>query len=133
MEIYTLNSYFVAQSGYYNKLYRVTSRDLTDGRTDTGGWGSENEKTGNYIQATYIRPVYVTSFTVAGGFVPSWGSDIRRGYGKLDLEYSFDGRIWLKVVRHIFLTKNTYSLKRKQRVLFPGSICILIEWIVLLA
>ena len=97
MEIYILNDYQVTENGYYNNIYHVTSRDLTDGRTDTGGWGSETAKTGNYIQATYVRPVYVTSVTVAGGFVPSWGHDIRRGYGKLDLEYSLDGKSWLKV------------------------------------
>jgi hypothetical protein len=53
MEIYILNDYSVAQSDYNNKLYRVTARDLTDGRSDTGGWGSETAKIGNYIQATY--------------------------------------------------------------------------------
>ncbi len=97
MELYILNDYQVTENGYYNNIYHVTSRDLTDGRTDTGGWGSETAKTGNYIQATFLRPVYVTSVTVAGGFVPSWGHDIRRGYGKLDLEYSLDGKSWLKV------------------------------------
>ncbi|XP_028415563.1 ficolin-1-like [Dendronephthya gigantea] len=96
MEIYTLNGYFVSQSGYYNNRYHVTSRVLTDGRSDTGGWGSESENAGNYIQATYIRPVYVTSLTVAGGFISSWGHDVRPEYADLDLEYSFDGKSWLK-------------------------------------
>lgn len=97
MEIYTLNGYFVSQSGYYNNRYHVTSRVLTDGRSDTGGWGSETEKAGNYIQASYIRPVYVTSLSVAGGFIPSWNHTVRPGYADLDLEYSFDGKSWLKV------------------------------------
>ena len=95
--IHALNDYQVTENGYYNNIYHVTSRDLTDGRTDTGGWGSETAKTGNYIQATFLRPVYVTSVTVAGGFVPSWGHDIRRGYGKLKLEYSTDGNNWKTV------------------------------------
>ena len=97
MEIYILNDYLVTQSGYYNILYHVKSRDLTDNRTDTGGWGSKTAKTGNYIQATFLRPVYVTSVTVAGGFIPSWGHDIRHGYGKLDLEYSHNNKLWLKI------------------------------------
>jgi hypothetical protein len=92
-----LNDYYVVENGYYDNLYHVTSRDLTDGRTDTGGWGSETAKTGNYIQATYVRPVYVTSVTVAGGFVPSWGYDTKQGYGFMDLEYSSDGKVWNKV------------------------------------
>ena len=95
--IHALNDYQVTENGYYNNIYHVTSRDLTDGRTDTGGWGSETAKTGNYIQATYVRPVYVTSVTVAGGFVPSWGHDTKQGYGFMDLEYSSDGKVWNKV------------------------------------
>ena len=97
MEIYVLNKYLVAQSGYYNNLYNVTARDLTDGRTNSGGWGSETPKVGNYIQATYVRPVYVTSIIVAGGFIPSWGHDIKPRYGMLDLEYSHDNKSWMKV------------------------------------
>ena len=100
MEIYVLNDYLVTQSGYYNILYHVTSRDLTDGRTDTGGWGSETAKTGTFIQATFARPVYVTSVFVAGGFIPSWGHDLKQGYGKLDLEYSYDNKSWLKVIEY---------------------------------
>ena len=106
MEIYILNDYSVAQSDYNNKLYRVTARDLTDGRSDTGGWGSETAKIGNYIQATYSRPVYVTSVTLAGGFIPSWGKAIKAKYGRMDLEYSLDGKTWLKVITQF---KHTWS------------------------
>ena len=88
----------MAQSGYYKNVYRVTARDLTDGRTDTGGWGSETARIGNYIQATFLRPVYVDRLTVAGGFIPSWGIDIRANYGKINLEYSLDGIKWMKVI-----------------------------------
>ena len=85
------------ENGYYNIIYHVTSRDLTDGRTDTGGWGSRTAKTGNYIQATYVRPVYVSSITVAGGLIPSWGAETIKEYGFMDLEYSLDGKLWKKV------------------------------------
>jgi hypothetical protein len=85
------------ENGYHNNLYHVTSRDLTDGRTNSGGWGSQTPKVGNYIQATYVRPVNVTSVIVAGGFIPSWGHDIKPGYGFMDLEYSSDGKKWNKV------------------------------------
>jgi hypothetical protein len=95
--IHALTDYQVTENGYYNDLYHVTSHDLTDGRTDTGGWGSKTAKAGNYIQATYLRPVYVTSVIVAGGFIPSWGHDIRRGYGNLKLEYSTDSENWKTV------------------------------------
>ena len=96
IDIFGLTNYSVTQSGYYNNLYHVKSRDLTDGRTDTGGWGNEETQSGSYIQATYVRPVYVTSVTVAGGNIPLWGL-LTSGYGKMDLEYSFEGKTWLKV------------------------------------
>ncbi|XP_028414040.1 collagen alpha-1(XXVII) chain B-like [Dendronephthya gigantea] len=92
--IHSLNDYQVKENGYYNDIYHVTSRDLTDGRSDTGGWGSETAKTGNYVQATFVRPVFVTSVTVAGGFIPSWRHNVRHGYGNLNLQYSTDGRNW---------------------------------------
>ncbi|XP_028403815.1 collectin-12-like [Dendronephthya gigantea] len=97
MVIHALNDYQVTQSGFYNNIYHVKSRDLTDGRSDTGGWGSETPKIGNFIQAIYARPVYATSVTVAGGFIPSWGNDVKRGYGNLALEYSSDGRNWRRM------------------------------------
>ena len=97
MLIHALNDYQVTQSGYYNKLYRVKARDLTDGSTETGGWGSETAvKAGAYIQATFLRPVYVTSVTVGGGDIPGWGNTIQK-FGKLKLEYSTDGKTWSKV------------------------------------
>ena len=98
MEINILNGYSVAQSGYYNNWYHVTARQLTDGQADTGGWGSETARIGNYIQATYIRPVYVTSVTVAGGFIPTWRRYMTPKYGRMDLQYSLDGKTWLKVI-----------------------------------
>ncbi|XP_028403788.1 uncharacterized protein LOC114526398 [Dendronephthya gigantea] len=103
MLIHALNDYQVIQSGFYNNIYHVKSRDLTDGRSDTGGWGSETPKIGNFIQAIYARPVYATSVTVAGGFIPSWGNDVKRGYGNLALEYSSDGRNWESVIGQLFL------------------------------
>ena len=94
--IHALNDYQVTQSGYYNKLYHVKARDLTDGRTNTGGWGSETAlKAGAYIQATFLRPVYVTSVTVGGGYIPGWGRTIAK-FGRLKLEYSTDGKNWSK-------------------------------------
>ena len=98
MEIYVLSNYYVAENGRHNNFFNVKSRDLTDGRTDTGGWGSATARTGNYIEATYVRPVYVTSVTVAGGFIPSWRQDLRSGAGHLDLEYSLDATSWVKVM-----------------------------------
>ena len=99
LELYVLNNYYVAENGRHDNFYRVKSRELTDGRTDTGGWGSATKKTGNYIEATYVIPVNVTSVTVAGGFIPSWHHDLESGvgYGDLDLEYSSDGTSWVKV------------------------------------
>ena len=94
-----LNDYYIVENGYFNILYHVKSRDLTDGRTDTGGWGSKTAKTGNYIEATFVHPVYVTSFTVAGGLIPSWRDDTKQGYGFMDLEYSSDGNIWTKITK----------------------------------
>ena len=93
-----LNDYIVTENDYYHDEYHVTSRDLTDGRTNTGGWGSATAKTGNYIQATFARSVYVTSVTVAGGFIPSWDHVIRNGYGKLNLQYSTVGKKWTTVI-----------------------------------
>jgi hypothetical protein len=107
--IHALNDYQVTESGYFSNLYHVRSRDLTDGRTDSGGWGSETAKTGNYIQATFLRPVYVTSVTVAGGFIPSWGHDIRRGW-QLKLEYSVDGTTWNKVIKIFHFAFNVFHL-----------------------
>ena len=95
--IHALNDYIVAENDYYLDQYHVTSRDLTDGRTSTGGWGSATAKTGNYIQATYARPVYVTSVTIAGGFIPSWDHDIKKGYGKLKLQYWTVNKNWATV------------------------------------
>ena len=92
-----LNDFYVVESGYFDNLYHVTSHELTDGRLNTGGWGSQTAKRGNFIQATYFRPVYVTSVTVAGGFIPSWGHDTTEEHGFMDLEYSVDGRTWEKV------------------------------------
>ncbi|XP_028416673.1 collagen alpha-1(XX) chain-like isoform X1 [Dendronephthya gigantea] len=94
-----LNDYYVLENAYFDDLYHVTSRDLTDGRSDTGGWGSETAKTGNYIQANYFHPVYATSVTLAGGFVPSWGHEIREDYGYMDLEYFSDKRKWEKIAK----------------------------------
>ena len=79
-------------------MYHVTARDLTDGLTDTGGWGSETARIGNYLLATFLRPVYVDRLTVGGGFIPSWGNDIRANHGKMSLEYSLDGMKWVKVI-----------------------------------
>ena len=62
----------------------MTARELTDGRADTGGWGSSTSRMGSSIQATFVRPVYVTSVTVAGGFIPSWGTDTKEGFGSMD-------------------------------------------------
>ena len=98
MEIYVLNNYYVAKNGRHSNSYNVKSRDLTDGRTDTGGWGSATAETGNYIEATYVHPVYVTSVTVAGGFIPSWRQDLKSGVGNLQLEYSSDATTWLRVI-----------------------------------
>ena len=78
----------MAENDRHDNFYRVKSRELTDGRTDTAGWGSATKKTGNYIEATYVIPVYVASVTVAGGFIPSWHRDLKSGVGDLDLEYS---------------------------------------------
>ncbi len=90
MLIHGLNDYQVGQSGYYNKLYHVTARDLTDGRTDTGGWGSETSiKAGAYIEAMFSVPVYVTSVTLGGGTIPAWGKTGVRS-GSLKLEYFSD-------------------------------------------
>jgi hypothetical protein len=92
-------------------MYHVRSHDLTDGRSDTGGWGSATAKTGNYIQATYVRPVYVSSVTVAGGLIPSWGTGTKQGFGSMDLEYSVDEssrKTWHKV--KIIMEINMYRL-----------------------
>ena len=99
----------MAQSGYYNNLYHVTARELTDGRTDTGGWGSESTRIGNYIEAMYIRPVYVTSVTVGGGYIPPWRNYIKRKHGNMNLEYSVDGKSWLKVIYIIIITRQLAS------------------------
>ncbi len=86
--IHGLNYYHVAQSGYYNKSYHVTARELTDGRTDTGGWGSETSvEAGAHIEAIFSVPVYVTSVTVGGGTIPAWGKTRVRN-GSLKLEYT---------------------------------------------
>ena len=98
MLIHALNYYQTTENGYFNNIYHVKSRDLTDGRSDTGGWGSESAKMGNFIQASYLRPVYVTSVTVAGGFIPSWGSNVKPGYGNLALLHSTDGHNWETVI-----------------------------------
>ena len=98
MLIHALNDYMVTENDYYRDEYHVTSRDLTDGRTNTGGWGSATAQTGNYIQATFARPVYVTSVTVAGGFIPSWDHVIQNGYGRLSLQYSTVGKKWTTVI-----------------------------------
>ena len=95
--IHLLNDYYVSESGYYNKLYHVTSKILTDGRTDTGGYGSKTASPGNWIQATYLRPVYVTSVHIAGGFIPSWNHGTNNGYGQFYLKYSHDGKKWMTV------------------------------------
>jgi hypothetical protein len=107
--VHALNDYQVTQSGYHNKLYHLKARDLTDGRTDTGGWGSETAlKAGAYIQATFLRPVYATTVTVGGGSIPTWGkiadrlgkgrpSALGERTGKLKLEYSTDSKNWTKV------------------------------------
>ena len=118
--IHALNDYQVTESGYYNNFYHVKSRDLTDGRTDTGGWGSKTAKTGNFIQATFLRPVYVTSVTVAGGFIPSWGHDIRREYGILKLEYSVDGKNWKTVGLNIIFCIQVPSIYIAGRFLFSN-------------
>jgi hypothetical protein len=128
----------VAQSGYYNNLYQVTARELTDGRTDTGGWGSESTRTGNYLEAMYIRPVYVKSVTVGGGFIPSWRNYIKRKHGNMNLEYSVDGKSWLKVIYlyislqdnlqvvnfascfEIYISRSCYNVWPGQRHLFPS-------------
>ena len=81
-------------------MYHVTARELTDGRADTGGWGSATGKAGNYIQASYVHPVYVTSFTVAGGLILSWGTQTNEQFGSMDLQYSVDSnntKTWHKV------------------------------------
>jgi hypothetical protein len=95
--IHLLNDYYVSESGYYNKLYQVTSKALTDGRSDTGGYGSKTSSAGNWIQATYARPVYVTSVHIAGGFIPSWNDDTRSGYGEFYLQYSNNNLNWQTV------------------------------------
>ena len=92
-----LNDYYVMENGYYDDLYHVTSRVLTDGRGNTGGWGSKTSKRGNYIQATYAHPVYVTSVTIAGGYIPSWRHNTTKLHGSMDLEYSSDEKSWNKV------------------------------------
>ena len=78
------------ENGYYNELYHVTARELTDGRADTGGWGSSTSNSGSSILASFVRPVYVTSVTVAGGLIPSWGTDTKEGFGSMELSYSND-------------------------------------------
>lgn len=104
--IHVLNDYYVAENAYYNILYRVTSTTLTDGRSDTGGWGSKAASAGNWLQARYIRPVYVESVSLAGGFIPSWNDDTRSGYGSFNLQYSHNGLSWTTVgYRWIFLEK----------------------------
>ena len=97
------------ENGYYNNLYHVTSRVLTDGRGDTGGWGSKTSKPGNYIQATYARPVYVTSVTIAGGYIPSWRYNTTKLHGSMDLEYSYDEKSWNKV-RKIICIFSAFSI-----------------------
>lgn len=106
MLIHALNDYQVTQSGYYNELYHVRARDLTDGQASTGGWGSETAlKAGAYIQATFLRPVYVATATLAGGSIPSWGSTGERN-GRVKLEYSNDNRNWTTVKMFVkFTTK----------------------------
>ena len=59
---------------------------------NTGGCGSATAQTGNYIQATFALPVYVTSVTLAGGFIPSGDHVIQNGYGKLNLQHSTVGK-----------------------------------------
>ena len=85
-----LNDYYVRENDYYNELYHVTARELTDGRADTGGWGSSTSLMGSWVLASFVRPVYVTSVTVAGGFIPSWGTDTKEGFGSMELSYSND-------------------------------------------
>ena len=109
--IHVLNDYYVAENAYYNILYRVTSTTLTDGRSDTGGWGSKAASAGNWLQATYIRPVYVESVSLAGGFIPSWNHDTRSGYGSFNLQYSNNGLSWTTVgYRWIFFRKTLTSI-----------------------
>ncbi len=97
MLIHLLNDYYVSESGYYNRLYQVTSRVLTDGRSDTGGYGSKTSGAGNWIQATFIRPVYVKNVQIAGGFIPSWNHGTRSGFSALNLQYSHNGLHWVTV------------------------------------
>ena len=92
-----LNDYYVSENAYYNKLYQVTSKALTDGRADTGGYGSKSKNAGNWIQATYFRPVYVTTIHIAGGFIPAWNHDTKNGHGDFYLQYSLDGVHWITV------------------------------------
>ena len=75
----------------------MTSKALTDGRTDTGGYGSKTASAGNWIQATYLRPVYVTSVHIAGGFIPSWNHETGNIHAAFYLKYSHDGRKWITV------------------------------------
>ena len=95
--IHLLNDYYVSESGYFNKVYQVTSRVLTDDRADTGGYGSLSSSAGHWIQATYVRPVYVTNVNIAGGFIPSWNHDTRAGFGEFYLQYSTNGLKWVTV------------------------------------
>ncbi|CAB4025136.1 Hypothetical predicted protein, partial [Paramuricea clavata] len=95
--IHLLKDFYVSESGYYNKLYQVTSRVLTDGRSDTGGYGSKSISGGNWLQATYIRPVYVQSVEIAGGYIPAWGHAKSGAYGDLYLQYSTDNLKWVTV------------------------------------
>jgi hypothetical protein len=110
-----LNDYYVSESGYYNELYHVTSHELTDGRADTGGWGSSTANSGAYIQASYVRPVYVTSVTVAGGFIPSWEVDTKEGFGSMSLQYSVNSKAW-KLVKIATLLKTTFDADRLRTV-----------------
>lgn len=100
------------EKDYYNNLYHVTSRALTDGRRDTGGWGSKTAKPGNYIQATYALPIYVTSVTIAGGYIPSWQYNTTNLHGSMDLEYSDDEKSWKKVrrIKSICLLSHAYDV-----------------------
>jgi hypothetical protein len=83
-----LNDYYVSENGYYNNIYHATSKPPTDGRSDTGGHGSRSGSAGNWLQATYIRPVYVKSVEIAGGYIPAWVHARSGAYGDFYLQYS---------------------------------------------
>jgi hypothetical protein len=95
--VHLLNDYYVSESGYYNNLYHVTSRVLTDSKSDTEGYGSKTVSAGNWLQAKYFRPVHVTNVHIAGGFIASWNHDTRNGYGEFYLQYSTNGLHWVTV------------------------------------